>query len=487
MLASVFDSTMETMSVSSMLSGLQGVDMSLLQPITDSELLEDNKQEFKIIDKKLSKIEFRSDEFKVEKPDYTQQFSGIYYTRLNELRPRVIELGKQRWTASDKSIQHVDRVLDVESGKACFIVGTVYVEQTRKPNVLTDIAKEQPIVYSMKHDKYADQEDEIILEDESGRVTLVGEPLKGEMFTTGIIVGILGCEIATGDFEVIDILYPETNSIQKPIPKVEDDKYIAIVSGLSRNGNNDNSDLALLSRFLRGDLGHSEIVKNITTLFVAGNSLEKPSSMIGSSETASVKMSKGVENIKFIQTLVSSLEQIDTFFNSLCNSMNVIVIPGEQDPANIAFPQQPLKQKLFNKSSQSSTFICQSNPIRVNVDEIDILGTSGQNVDSIYDGILSEDRLCIARNTLRWGHLAPTAPDTLWSFPFSKRDPLLLRNGLPHIYFIGNQPEFKTTQYVNASGEPDSMTRVVLVPSFTETKSFVLISLRTLEAIQVTL
>lgn len=38
--------------------------------------------------------------------------------------------------------QHVKRVLDVESGKVCFIVGTVYMDMVLKPNVLEDLARE---------------------------------------------------------------------------------------------------------------------------------------------------------------------------------------------------------------------------------------------------------------------------------------------------------------------------------------------------------
>ena len=36
----------------------------------------------------------------------------------------------------------VPRVLDVEKGQLCFIVGTVYMEMPLKPNVLEDIARD---------------------------------------------------------------------------------------------------------------------------------------------------------------------------------------------------------------------------------------------------------------------------------------------------------------------------------------------------------
>lgn len=41
------------------------------------------------------------------------------------------------------------------------------------------------------------------------------------------------------------------------------------------------------------------------------------------------------------------------------------------------------------------------------------MGTSGQTLDDIYQYLEEDDRLGMARHTLEWNHLAPTAPDTL--------------------------------------------------------------------------
>lgn len=37
---------------------------------------------------------------------------------------------------------YVPRVLDVQKGKLCYIVGTVYMDMPLKPNVLVDLGKE---------------------------------------------------------------------------------------------------------------------------------------------------------------------------------------------------------------------------------------------------------------------------------------------------------------------------------------------------------
>lgn len=62
---------------------------------------------------------------------------------------------------------------------------------------------------------------------------------------------------------------------------------------------------------------------------------------------------------------------------------------------------------------------------------------------------------------MRWRHIAPTAPDTLCeqicctgpdntlttlavSYPFTVEDPFILEH-CPHIYVVGNQPEYAST------------------------------------------
>lgn len=47
-----------------------------------------------------------------------------------------------------------------------------------------------------------------MLEDESGRIRLVGDVLNGKNLVTGVIIGALGAETAGGDFEVVDICFP---------------------------------------------------------------------------------------------------------------------------------------------------------------------------------------------------------------------------------------------------------------------------------------
>ena len=46
-----------------------------------------------------------------------------------------------------------------------------------------------------------------MLEDESGRIRLVGERLKSAQLVTGVILGALGIETSGGDFEMVDFCF----------------------------------------------------------------------------------------------------------------------------------------------------------------------------------------------------------------------------------------------------------------------------------------
>jgi DNA polymerase delta subunit 2 len=88
-------------------------------------------------------------------------------------------------------------------------------------------------------------------------------------------------------------------------------------------------------------------------------------------------------------------------------------------------------------------------------------------------------RLTLAESTLRWRHMAPTAPDTLWCHPYFSDDPFII-NETPDIYVIGDQPRFQTKVVVDEDDDKRK-SRVILVPRFADTGVMVLVNLRTLD------
>lgn len=114
-----------------------------------------------------------------------------------------------------------------------------------------------------------------------------------------------------------------------------------------------------------------------------------------------------------------------------------------------------------------------------------VLVTSGQPVLDMFKYLPTPPFtfLSIAELTLKWRHIAPTAPDTLWCHPFRERDPFVLQE-TPDIYIVGGMPEFATT-LVGAEQQGKKkktrQCRIVLLPSFAQTGTLVLINIRTLD------
>ena len=84
-----------------------------------------------------------------------------------------------------------------------------------------------------------------------------------------------------------------------------------------------------------------------------------------------------------------------------------------------------------------------TNPHEFELDGISFLGTSGQNIDDIYKYSIEENRLALLQRVLEWGHMVPTAPDTLTCYPLSDNDPFILQSA-PHVFFVGNQPSYSS-------------------------------------------
>jgi DNA polymerase delta subunit 2 len=306
-----------------------------------------------------------------------------------------------------------------------------------------------------------------MLEDESGRIRLIGHALESEMLVTGCIVAVMGTENANGEFEVVGIKVPglppqmerweevkddenEDEEMEKVVPsknvskaKGEDEdmekavpvsngKKIAIVSGLGFSGTNaeHSLELNLLAEFLLGealDPVTQENVSQISRLIIAGNSIALdteavPPDTIGNTKKAAQKK-YGYDSSAYNPTPTA---HFDDFLASLLPSLPVTLMPGYQDPANVSLPQQPIHPAMFpqartygampagdDRKSNPGWFDTVTNPWAGEIEGWKLLGTGGQNVDDVFKYVEGEDRLGMMEAMCRWRCCAPTAPDTL--------------------------------------------------------------------------
>lgn len=118
-------------------------------------------------------------------------------------------------------------------------------------------------------------------------------------------------------------------------------------------------------------------------------------------------------------------------------------MPGEHDPANHILPQHPMHHCLFPKAMVYQSLHNVSNPYECKIDGVRIFGNSGQPISNILAFSEIDEPIEALENCLRWGHVAPTAPDTLGCYPFYENDPFVIEN-CPHVMFAGNQTKFET-------------------------------------------
>ncbi|KLU84843.1 DNA polymerase delta small subunit [Magnaporthiopsis poae ATCC 64411] len=476
---------------------------------------------------------------------YKQQYGDMYFLRLAKIRPAVEQVASEAFgdvIIGGEHAQKVERVLDVRQGELCWTTGTVYMDMPSKPNILEDVAKDRWISGQSSSKKYLSQDgrDAAMLEDDSGRVRLVGDFLENAALVTGSIIAVIGTENANGDFEVIDVRYPElgpqpdrwalskppaTNGKSKAAKKEADEDIemeggppprgsrgkVAIVSGLNFSGTDTSYalELSLLLEYLLGealDPAAQGELSHISRLIIAGNSIASDDASkplptededAGDEDTKDEdkkdedKKGEDKKTHKKYGYDSSSYNPVpsqllDGFLSELLPSMPITILPGQHDPANASFPQQPVHPAMYPKSRAFSAapgaaepgwLDSVTNPWEGEVDGWRFLGTSGQNVDDVLRYVSGDDRLGMMELMCRWRLTAPTAPDTLWSYPFQDDDPFVM-NQCPHLYFAGSQPEFGTKTITGPEGQS---VRLLTVPAFSKSKEIVLVDTETLD------
>lgn len=412
--------------------------------------------------------------------NYDSQFFSMYTHRTEQLSPRVAEAAVKKWGNGDKvigdqTIKRQEKILDIVGGQLSWVVGTVFIEMSGKLNILRDVEKGLDDILPKQPDDYTGEEDVVyMLEDESGRAILAGDYLSKGMLVTGCVVGILGMEVRAGVFEVMDVVYP-TKVENKAILSESSDTSVILLSGIGIDESSDDIQLELLKQYITGELGlvtQSSTAAKVSRVIILGDSIK-------SEPTARDSLSFGSKNV--ITYNPESIVKLQQFVHELALSVPVSIMPGSRDPAEICLPQQPLHRSIFR-----STLAIQgggrlerlTNPQWLEENGTSILATAGQNVDDVrrYNpGLLST--IDVMERNLRWQHIAPTAPDTLYCYAYTDDDPFILDKS-PEIYVVGNQEEY-------SEKEVDGVL-LVSVPRFTDRGELVVLKGRKSEVITIT-
>ncbi|KZS99300.1 hypothetical protein SISNIDRAFT_472204 [Sistotremastrum niveocremeum HHB9708] len=452
---------------------------------------------------------------------YKQQYSKIYFHRLLNLRQFVEESAARRWQSVKGGPTMVPRVLEVEKSNMCWIVGTVFLDMPMKPDVLEEIARDQSLPALPRPDKIFSPADATVLEDESGRIKLVGKILQKLNLVSGIIMAALGMETDGGEFEVFDACVAgyapqEHDAPSKMQVDSDGEEWIGLISGLDI-GETENPDYRgdlrnqLLTEYLAAETGSDvdqEQSSGISRLIIAGNSLIPIDPLRDEKENLSGVPEHQRQGYKPSETTAEHpLDLLASYLTDIVASIPVHVMPGAHDPVGVALPQQPLPRAMFGNLRTSPQLLTETNPLWLKIGDCwsvhsthdlfgyilistyaaSLLGNSGQPLEDMCKYLPDPEipdpnargsslRLQLALATLESRHFAPTAPDTIDCYPYQEIEPFILQQ-TPDLYFCGNQPRFETTLLEHNGIK----CRIICIPKFSETGELVLFNVRTLD------
>ncbi|XP_046968581.1 DNA polymerase delta subunit 2 [Vanessa cardui] len=433
----------------------------------DSKPSADTKNEnneFEILDAERRTVNYAdcSKRFYQVSRDFSQQYAHIYSARLNTFRNILIPIVKKRWSDKYKILKLCELR---DKGTTCIIMGTLFKLQELKPSILRELSDQLEILPQPAKTHFVHDTDTLVLEDELQRIKLSGDCIDVNRVVTGVVTALLGSEDEDGIFTVRDVCWAGS-CIQKPLPKLNDDRYIVFMSGLnlaSKTGNHLFS-LNLLLEWLFGFCGTSEYqeeISKVVRVVIAGG----------------IYANQSNESTLNESDVIAASEVVDSFAAALSAVVPLDLMPGCKDPAGIMLPQKPFHYCLFPKAVEYKSFNRVSNPYECDIGGFVCLGTSGEPVRDVMRYSKLDKPLDVMKKTLEWRHIAPTCPDTVPCTPCLDTDPFTIYN-CPAIYFNGNCDEFSTELF---TGDDQQSVRLVCIPNFCETKTVALVNLKNLE------
>lgn len=402
----------------------------------------------------------KAEEKEKETYQYQRQYSHVYSQRLTALRGRCWQQF-ETLTTTDVNYTRINRVLELREDVPSRVVGTL-VKEANDPS-------EPPIHGECR------PSDQLFLEDESGRVALKLDHV--HRYCTGVIVGVQGKVDKVGTFHVEELVLPAA----PPHPSLDGTATMlpATVTNTDGSESEQAPHLLIVSSLLCGDPNVPSLPREMLIAYLQGQFTKDAAKVCrvlvvggGPSQT---------------QDLLHGVKEFDAFCLQLTKAgIPVDVMPGKNDPTTANWPQRPLHSSLLPHAT--AILHRTPNPYAAAMGPRLILATDGANVDDLQqrsltikeDGTLvPSTELEALKRTLEWSHLCPTGPDSVPTVPHLDQDPMVLEQ-LPHLYICGYASKFATSTTNTASGNDDSKTTMICVPSFATSGEAVLVNLETM-------
>lgn len=398
------------------------------------------------------------------------QYNEIYKVRLGQLRASVSEQAKAIWggqVGPGAFARDVAAYRMSIGGTQVVLVGIISKDMKSRPNVIDQYTKALGSLPPESGESLAknlcSDSDVIWLEDEKMRLQLdLSADMAGRL-ATGMVAAVKGSANANGTFKVASYCLartPEPPDLPAAVGGGPG-PFLALVSGLAF-GNGDEGLAAARDRALD---------------FLLGRAADEREAAIGRAVRRVVVCGGTVAVSSPVDALKAALAEADDFYAQLATTVPVDVMPGRDDPSNGALPQMPLHPLLFRKVRElpRGRFRSVSNPFECEVDGLRVLGHSGQPVEDMLRCTQLRTPLEALSTTFEAAHLAPTAPDTLSTQPFTGTDPFVI-DAAPHVLLSGGHRHAEHEWRASSRGATGTL--CVCVPAFHSQAAVVLIDLR---------
>eukprot|EP00930_Biecheleria_cincta_P096760 TRINITY_DN88555_c0_g1_i1.p1 TRINITY_DN88555_c0_g1~~TRINITY_DN88555_c0_g1_i1.p1 ORF type:complete len:1066 (-),score=192.38 TRINITY_DN88555_c0_g1_i1:153-3350(-) len=437
-----------------------------------------NEQQSKAADARVSAAKLSAD--RVERSSkfeggfhdiWQHQYNGIYKLRLDQLREPVEREARNRWGATlspQRFLPSLAGHFEPSSGGEVVLIGIIRKDMKDRPGVIQDDHHGQN--FSTTDSKnFCSDSDTVWLEDCCMRLRLELHPALADRLATGLVVAARGRASASGIFRISDLCLAWVPEPHQPGPKLEtcfhsslSGSYVAFLSGLA---------------FGKASQGLAAARRNALDFLLARCKMEcckhRPYAVrhvvICGGLLASEALAAGSQD---------ALDEADALLAQLASRVSVDIMPGRPDPSNQSLPQMPLSKKLFRRLSVCDGAKFVTNPVEFSLDAVQFLGHSGQPVEDFLRCTRlprsKENTLEALKTCLGGLHLAPTAPDTLETRPFSIADPFVI-DKVPHVLFSGGHSEAASCWSSSSSGA--GRTQCICVPAFHLQSSVVLVNL----------
>ncbi|MHA2330272.1 MAG: metallophosphoesterase, partial [Candidatus Hodarchaeales archaeon] len=146
-----------------------------------------------------------------------------------------------------------------------------------------------------------------------------------------------------------------------------------------------------------------------------------------------------------LHSINAQYEGLGTLLKEIPEHIQIIIIPGEHDATQAALPQPEIEKQIGKSLTGLPNVRSGGNPLRLSIDELNLLVFHGQGNETLFQEQNSEDLILGIQHLLEYRHLCPEYGSFTPLAPF-KKDYLVI-NEIPDVFVLGHFHQAHFSEY----------------------------------------